>query len=148
MLTIPMNGLSASATKPKVAIVGAGSVGCLAAIELAKQGWSVDMYEGRAGLLFVLCVFLSMLTDHRSSDMRLPEVLAATQQRSINLSISSRGVSALEAVLGQEEVDLMLVDSIPMRGRMIHDQKGKLHSQTYDRHGRVSPDFLSNRDTV
>ena len=33
----------------KAVIVGAGPVGCLAAIALANKGWSVEVYEGRAG---------------------------------------------------------------------------------------------------
>jgi NADPH-dependent glutamate synthase beta subunit-like oxidoreductase len=33
----------------KAVIVGAGPVGCLAAIALASKGWSVEVYEGRAG---------------------------------------------------------------------------------------------------
>ncbi|KAF8078036.1 hypothetical protein FPV67DRAFT_1662802 [Lyophyllum atratum] len=31
----------------KVVVVGAGPVGCLAAMAFAKQGWKVDLYEGR-----------------------------------------------------------------------------------------------------
>jgi 2-polyprenyl-6-methoxyphenol hydroxylase-like FAD-dependent oxidoreductase len=30
-------------------VVGAGPVGCLAAISLAKSGWNVQIYEGRPG---------------------------------------------------------------------------------------------------
>lgn len=30
-------------------VVGAGPVGCLSAIALAKQGWNVEIYEGRPG---------------------------------------------------------------------------------------------------
>ena len=33
----------------KAVIVGAGPVGCLTAIALAKQGWNVEVYEGRPG---------------------------------------------------------------------------------------------------
>lgn len=37
-------------TNPKKAVVvGAGPVGCLAALALAKRGWSVETYEGRPG---------------------------------------------------------------------------------------------------
>lgn len=37
-------------TSPKKAVVvGAGPVGCLAALALAKRGWSVELYEGRPG---------------------------------------------------------------------------------------------------
>lgn len=33
----------------KLVVVGAGPVGCLAAIALAKMGWSVEIYEARPG---------------------------------------------------------------------------------------------------
>jgi kynurenine 3-monooxygenase len=33
----------------KAVVVGAGPVGCLAAMALAKRGWRVDLYEGRPG---------------------------------------------------------------------------------------------------
>lgn len=33
----------------KAVVVGAGPVGCLAAISLARRGWQVELYEGRPG---------------------------------------------------------------------------------------------------
>jgi kynurenine 3-monooxygenase len=33
----------------KAVVVGAGPVGCLAAISFAKAGWDVLIYEGRPG---------------------------------------------------------------------------------------------------
>lgn len=36
-------------TPKKVVIVGAGPVGCLTALALARRGWSVELYEGRPG---------------------------------------------------------------------------------------------------
>ena len=42
-----------SSVKPsarKAIVVGAGPVGCLAAISLAKMGWTVEIYEGRPGI--------------------------------------------------------------------------------------------------
>lgn len=102
---------------PNAVVVGAGPVGCLTAISLAKMGWEVVVYEGRP-------------------DMRLPASKAAAQQRSINLAISSRGITALQAVLGPAATDNFLQTVIPMRGRMIHHVDGKLDSQVYDRHGQ------------
>ena len=69
--------------------------------------------------------------------MRLPSSKAATQQRSINLAISHRGIAALEAV---EPIlaTRFLQSAIPMRGRMIHNQTGELGSQLYDRDGQVT----------
>ncbi|KAF5357855.1 hypothetical protein D9756_001650 [Leucocoprinus leucothites] len=99
--------------KRKAVIVGAGPVGCLAALALAKHGWNVEIYEGRP-------------------DLRLPSSKVASQQRSINLAISHRGITALEAV-NPAAARRFLQDAIPMRGRMIHTLSGELDSQTYDR---------------
>lgn len=100
----------------KAVIVGAGPVGCLTAIALAKQGWQVVVYEGRP-------------------DMRMPSAKAFAQQRSINLAISSRGIAALESI-DPESALQFLKTAIPMRGRMIHLKNGKLNSQLYDKDGQ------------
>ncbi|TBU50901.1 FAD/NAD(P)-binding domain-containing protein [Dichomitus squalens] len=109
--------MSSAGTNPrKAVVVGAGPVGCLAAMSLAKAGWSVDIYEGRP-------------------DMRLPSSKAAAQQRSINLAISARGLAAIQAI-DPAAADRFLSTVIPMRGRMIHDAQGRLQSQPYDRDGQ------------
>ncbi|RPD80193.1 FAD/NAD(P)-binding domain-containing protein [Lentinus tigrinus ALCF2SS1-7] len=100
----------------KAVVVGAGPVGCLAAMSLARMGWSVDIYEGRP-------------------DMRLPSSKAAAQQRSINLAISARGLAAIQAI-DPAAADRFLSTVIPMRGRMIHDAQGHQQSQPYDRDGQ------------
>ncbi|TFL07656.1 FAD/NAD-P-binding domain-containing protein [Pterulicium gracile] len=100
----------------KALVVGAGPVGCLASIVLAKIGWDVTLIEGRP-------------------DPRLPSSKAAAQQRSINLAISARGIAALEAV-DPRLATQFLNEAIPMRGRMIHTPAGKLDSQQYDMDGQ------------
>lgn len=100
----------------KVVIVGAGPVGCLAAIAFAKMKWQVEVYEARP-------------------DLRLSSSKAAAQQRSINLAISSRGIAALRAV-DASAAERFLQTVIPMRGRMIHDRQGNLQSQPYDKDGQ------------
>ena len=40
---------STSSTRRKLVVVGAGPIGCLAAMAFAKRGWRVDLYEGRPG---------------------------------------------------------------------------------------------------
>ncbi|KAH9901049.1 FAD/NAD-P-binding domain-containing protein [Cubamyces lactineus] len=107
---------TAGSNRRKAVVVGAGPVGCLAAMSLAKMGWSVDIYEGRP-------------------DMRLPSSKAAAQQRSINLAISARGLAAIQAI-DPGAADRFLSTVIPMRGRMIHDTQGRLDSQPYDRDGQ------------
>ena len=69
--------------------------------------------------------------------MRLPSSKAAAQQRSINLAISARGLAAIQAI-DPAAADRFLSTVIPMRGRMIHYENGKLESQLYDPYGQVS----------
>ena len=84
----------------KVVIIGAGLAGSLLAINLAKRGMTVDVYEARG-------------------DMRLERVEAG---RSINLALSDRGIAALREV-GMDEY--MLAEAVPMYGRMIHTVSGE-----------------------
>ncbi|KAJ1921849.1 kynurenine 3-monooxygenase, mitochondrial precursor [Tieghemiomyces parasiticus] len=68
--------------------------------------------------------------------MRLPENRADLQQRSINLALSVRGLSALQGAglnLDQEMLDI----AIPMKGRMIHDFAGNQTSQLYSVFGKT-----------
>lgn len=68
--------------------------------------------------------------------MRLAENKSQLTQRSINLAISSRGITALQSI--SPEIALRFLESaIPMRGRMIHPIKGHLESQIYDLNGQV-----------
>jgi len=83
----------------KITIIGAGLAGSLLAIDLAKRGIAVDVFEARG-------------------DMRTEAVDAG---RSINLALSDRGIAALREV-GMDEY--MLAEAVPMTGRMIHDAAG------------------------
>lgn len=96
----------------KVAIVGAGLVGALQAIFLAKKGYQVDVYE-------------------RREDMRKHEISAG---RSINLALSNRGWKALEQAGVKEQVEKM---AIPMKGRMMHDKAGNTTFQAYGFEGEA-----------
>ena len=95
----------------KQIIIGAGLVGSLHAVYLAKRGVKVEMYE-------------------RRPDMRTVDISAG---RSINLAISHRGLKALDRV-GLKEKILEMV--IPMPGRMIHDVKGNTNFQPYGKKGQ------------
>ncbi|KAK7691164.1 hypothetical protein QCA50_006267 [Cerrena zonata] len=103
----------------KAVIIGAGPVGCLTAIALAKQGWNVEVYEGRP-------------------DMRLPssKLEAAATLRSINLTISPRGITAIQAI-DPCAADRFLRATVPMHSRMVHDRKGRTTAQLYDRTGQT-----------
>ncbi|MBI1287126.1 MAG: NAD(P)-binding protein [Flavobacteriales bacterium] len=95
----------------KQIIIGAGLVGSLHAVYLAKRGVKVEMFE-------------------RRPDMRTVDISAG---RSINLAISHRGLKALDRV-GLKEKVLEMV--IPMPGRMIHDVEGNTNFQPYGKDGQ------------
>ena len=84
----------------RVTVVGAGLVGSLLSMYLARRGFQVDVLEWRP-------------------DMRREEIGAG---RSINLAISARGLDALKQVGLEDEA---LRHAIPMRGRMIHPVSGE-----------------------
>ncbi len=90
----------------RVTVVGAGLVGSLLSLYLARRGFQVEVLE-------------------RRPDMRREVVDAG---RSINLAISTRGLYALRQVGLEEEA---LRHAIPMRGRMIHPVRGELAFQPY-----------------
>jgi kynurenine 3-monooxygenase len=101
-----------SDTKPtNITIVGAGPVGCLLSIYLARRDYQVTVVEKRG-------------------DMRTATVDAG---RSINLALSNRGIRAMR----EAGVDLMLKEMcIPMKGRMMHNVNGETSFLPYGREGQ------------
>lgn len=93
-------------------IVGAGLVGSLWAALLAKRGYSADVFELRED----------------------PRQAGFTGGRSINLAMSARGWRALEKAGVEKEIREV---AIPMRGRMMHDEKGALTFQPYGKEGQA-----------
>jgi kynurenine 3-monooxygenase len=92
----------------KITLVGGGLAGALLAVHLARAGHRVSIYE-------------------RREDIRSARFVKG---RSINLALSTRGIHALaEAGLADE----VLRQAIPMRGRMIHSERGELSFQRYGR---------------
>ena len=89
-----------------ITLIGAGLVGSLTAVFLAKRGFTVDVYE-------------------RRPDMRKENISAG---RSINLALANRGIYPLEQAGLMEHVWPMLTT---MKGRMIHDKSGDCHLQPY-----------------
>ena len=90
----------------KVTLVGAGLVGSLLSIFLAKKGHQVEVFERRP--------------DYRK--------IGAIGGRSINLALSERGWRGLkEAGIEKRIKDVAL----PMYGRMMHDTEGNLTFQQY-----------------
>ncbi len=95
-----------------IVIIGAGLVGSLLGIYLAKRGHKVRIYE-------------------RRGDMRQEAVVAG---RSINLALSDRGLKALTEVGIAEEV---MKIAIPMPGRFIHNRDGSHAFQPYGKEGQA-----------
>ena len=89
-----------------ITIIGSGLSGPLLAILLAEHGYTVDLYE-------------------KQFDPRKESISAG---RSINLALSHRGIRALKSA---GVFDLIEPQLIPMKGRMIHHENGKLDFQPY-----------------
>jgi len=96
----------------KFTLAGAGLVGSLFAIYLAKKGHRVDVFE-------------------RRKDMRTETIGVG---KSINLALSNRGWKALAGVGVEEEVKQM---AIPMHKRVMHALDGTLTDQAYGKDGEA-----------
>ncbi len=94
-----------------ITILGAGLVGSLLSILLARRGYQVQVYEKRPDL----------------------RIKSWDDGRSINLAMSERGWEAMRKAGVEEEVRAL---AIPMNGRMIHDLKGNLAFQPYGEEGQ------------
>lgn len=92
-----------------VSIIGAGLAGTLCSLFMAKRGYQVDLYESR-------------------QDLR---VGPTDYGRSINLALSCRGITGLDAMGLMDKVSSIIV---PMRARAIHEANGEVHYQPFGRH--------------
>ncbi len=90
----------------KINIIGAGLVGSLLSIYLAKRGYKIDLFE-------------------RRPDMRTANISAG---KSINLALSDRGWKGLEGVGIADEIKKI---AIPMYARAIHHKDGSTVHQPY-----------------
>jgi kynurenine 3-monooxygenase len=93
-------------TKGSFTIAGAGPVGALLAVVLGRRGYKVDLFEARP--------------DSRKTSIY--------QGKSINIALSDRGWSAMESIGIDAEIRK---DAIPMKRRVIHDEKGGLSFLPY-----------------
>ncbi len=96
----------------RIAVVGAGPVGTLLAIMLARHGYRVDLLEAR--------------TDSRIHDVY--------EGRSINIALSERGWRALEYVQADRAVRAR---SLPMFTRAMHSLDGEITHQPYGQNGQA-----------
>lgn len=96
----------------KATLVGAGLVGSLLSIYLAKRGYKIDLYE-------------------RRPDMRKVKMSAG---KSINLALSDRGWKGLEGIGIADEIKKI---AIPMYGRHIHHKDGSTAYQPYGKNNQA-----------
>jgi kynurenine 3-monooxygenase len=89
-----------------ITLIGAGLVGSLLSMYLAKRGHKVEIFEKR-------------------SDMRKAGYVGG---RSINLALSHRGFNGLAALGLEDEIRKV---GIPMYGRVIHQINGDVQYQAY-----------------
>lgn len=93
-------------SRETITLIGAGLVGSLLAVLLAKRGFRVEIFERRA-------------------DMRASNISAG---RSINLALANRGIYPLEQAGLMDKVLPLLTT---MKGRMVHDIEGQQNFQSY-----------------
>ncbi len=98
--------------RKKAVIAGAGLVGALWSVMLAKRGYEVDVYE-------------------RRPDFRQAGYIGG---RSINLALSERGWKAVEIAGIREKIEKV---ALPMPGRMMHGVDGELTFQPYGEAGQA-----------
>ena len=92
--------------KTEVTIIGAGLAGSLLGTYLGRRGFRVSIFE-------------------RRPDLRKVDISAG---RSINLALANRGITALREVGLMPKIEPQL---IPMAGRMLHDEAGRLQFLPY-----------------
>src|SRR5262245_54281565 len=96
-----------STKQEKIIVVGAGLVGSLLSIYLARRGYRVEVYDKNHDILEADCT---------------------TGKSSINLTLCDRGLKVLDDVgVG----DLIRRVTIPVYGRLIHDIHGNMTLQRY-----------------
>ncbi len=98
--------------KKNVAVVGAGLVGSLWAVYLARRGYNVKVFD-------------------RRPDIRKMKIV---QGKSINLALSDRGWKGLEGAGVGDEIRKV---ALPMSGRLMHAIDGGLTYQPYGKEGQA-----------
>jgi kynurenine 3-monooxygenase len=101
-----VNVISKPANETNITVAGAGPIGALLAIILARKGYNINLFESRP--------------DSRQHDIY--------QGKSINIALSDRGWLALEAVGIAEQVRK---EALPMKKRVMHGVDGTITEQAY-----------------
>ncbi len=116
----PKPRLTGQEDRERVVIAGAGLVGSLMSIYLARRGFQVEIFD-------------------KNKDPRRIDLSA--QRSSINLSLSERAFIALDRVGVGDEVRALTRSTY---GRLIHDRDGGLVYQTYGNNGEATYSIVRN----
>ena len=103
---------SSSPAAEPLTVMGAGLVGSLLSLYLARRGHPVQVFERRPD----------------------PRLTGQLEGRSINLALSDRGWRALEGVGVADDIRRV---GIPMYRRVMHDAHGQLTAQPYGQEGQA-----------
>lgn len=131
VFTRPFSAMHAppSSSVPHVVIIGAGPAGCLLALLLSNTARTIHVY------------------DYRPDPRQSAPTSSTNRRRSINLAISTRGLTALSKAGLSDKVAAI---GVPMHGRCVHpaSQSASLQFQRYGLPGQfllsVSRERLNN----
>ncbi len=100
-------------SESRILVIGGGPVGAMQGIFLAKRGFNVEMYESKKDI---------RKENHKRG------------RRSINLTLSHRGLEAMKAIGCEEDVNAI---AIPMYTRYVHLPNGNISIQPYGSNGQA-----------
>ena len=103
-------------TRQPITLIGGGLVGALLAVQLARRGFAVDVYEKRPDPRRSGFSGRSSASSARGTRPSMD-----SGGRSINLALAERGLQALRMA---GLADAVLRQAVMMRGQMVHDREG------------------------
>mmetsp|Transcript_21906 Transcript_21906/g.26648 ORF Transcript_21906/g.26648 Transcript_21906/m.26648 type:complete len:491 (-) Transcript_21906:1338-2810(-) len=119
-----------------ILVVGAGLVGTMAALTLARRGFKVKMFEGRPDW--------RLEKEKRNSEEKenAEDKVKSAVKRSINLALSRRGQEALKNI---GLLDEAMKNTIPMHCRAIHTKRiAHPQADTFQPYDEVDPGNFIN----
>lgn len=134
-----MSGSHTDKERKRIAIVGAGLAGAMAAALLAKLDFDITIFEKRPDHHAVPKPSNTSSSAATSATSSVHGNATNSLKRSINLALSYRGICALKE-LDDSILSQVLSDAVPMPGRVIHSRDG---SQLFQRYGQPGQQLYS-----
>lgn len=117
---------------PHVVVIGAGPSGCLLALLLAEQGARVSVYDLRHD---IRAKDSDIVPDEAADCEENSQQKKQERQRSINLALSTRGLTALRRA-GMAIQTIVTSQAVPMHGRCVHSESGTTSIHPYGQPGQ------------